>query len=112
MSPSKIVRTPKARRDIIEIATTLGRTSPATEDRFLDALEATLSRLARNPEIGPIVDFASHEPTDLRYALVQRFRNYVIFYRASPNGIEVYRVVHGSRDLDAILGEVEDQDHP
>jgi toxin ParE1/3/4 len=31
--------------------------------------------------------------------------SYAIFYRAIPDGIEVVRVLHGRRDIEAILTE-------
>ena len=31
------------------------------------------------------------------------FGRYVIFYLALPGGIEIVRVLHGARDLDAIF---------
>jgi plasmid stabilization system protein ParE len=34
-----------------------------------------------------------------------RFRKYLVFYRPIPGGIEVLRVLHGSRDIAAILAE-------
>lgn len=36
-----------------------------------------------------------------------RFKNFLIFYLPIAGGIKVIRVLHGSRDVDAIL-EVED----
>jgi toxin ParE1/3/4 len=43
-----------------------------------------------------------------RGELCQNLRNfpfgrYVIFYLAMPDGIEIVRVLHGARDLDAIF---------
>jgi toxin ParE1/3/4 len=37
-------------------------------------------------------------------------KQYVIFYRVIPEGIEVIRVLHGSRDMDQVLAEAPVQD--
>ncbi len=34
---------------------------------------------------------------------VSRFRNYLIFYVPVPGGIDVFRVLHGARDLGEVL---------
>ena len=39
----------------------------------------------------------------LRVWSIRKFENYLIFYRPVPDGIEVVRVLHGSRDIDTIL---------
>ena len=43
----------------------------------------------------------------LRVVTVRPFRNYLIFFRAMPRGIEVFRVVHGARDLGPLVDEIE-----
>jgi plasmid stabilization system protein ParE len=36
---------------------------------------------------------------------VSGFRNYLIFYRIVPEGVQVLHVYHGARDLDALFEE-------
>jgi toxin ParE1/3/4 len=74
-------------------------------DRFFAQAEATFARLASMPGMG-----ARYEPdeplyADLRDFPVSRFRDYLVFYRPIPGGIEVYRVLHGARDIHGILAE-------
>jgi hypothetical protein len=38
-----------------------------------------------------------------RYFPIVRFRKYLVFYGPRTDGIEVLRVPHGARDLDAVL---------
>ncbi|NJK75351.1 MAG: type II toxin-antitoxin system RelE/ParE family toxin [Microcoleus sp. SU_5_6] len=41
----------------------------------------------------------------------QGFKRYLIFYRTAETGIEILRVLHGARDLEAILDEyLEDEE--
>ena len=76
---------------------------------FLDVsfaqAEATFDRLAGKPGIG--TRYEPDEPLygDLRYFPVARFRDDIIFYRPIPGGIEVYRVLHGARDIHGILAD-------
>ncbi len=74
-----------------------------TADRFLAEAEATMIRLARMPGLGE--RYEPDEPlyAGLRYCRISRFRNYIIFYKPIPDGIEVYRVLHGARDIDGLL---------
>jgi plasmid stabilization system protein ParE len=37
--------------------------------------------------------------------LIAGFNNYLIFYRAIPEGIEVLHVYHGARDIESLFGE-------
>ncbi len=32
-------------------------------------------------------------------------QNYLIFYRAASEGVEIVRVLHGARDLDALFSD-------
>jgi len=41
----------------------------------------------------------------VRSWLVSDFDNYLIFYRAIPEGIEVLHMYHGARDIEALFGE-------
>jgi toxin ParE1/3/4 len=43
----------------------------------------------------------------LRSWAIRGFATFLVFYRPTQRGIEVIRVLHGARDLDAIL-EAED----
>jgi toxin ParE1/3/4 len=47
---------------------------------------------------------------DLRQWPVPGFEKYLIFYRPAEDGIDVVRVLHGARDLDAILDEEEQEE--
>jgi toxin ParE1/3/4 len=104
-----------ARQDTLACYLFLGQENPAAAERFLEALEAALESLLDMPGMG--ASFKSEEPRllGLRRWAVPGFRNYLLFYRETPEGIEVFRVLHGARDLDRILLEgleLEDETEP
>lgn len=68
-------------------------------DGILARLEQQARKLAQAPGIGR--PRAELRP-GLRSCVVG---SYVIFYRAIPDGIEVIRVLHGRRDIEAIFAE-------
>ena len=103
---SEIVRRPAANRDLVTTFRYYAcEAGLRVADRFFAEAEATFARLARNPGIG--ARYEPHEPlhADLGYFPVSRFRDYLVFYRAVPGGIEVFRVLHGARDIHGVLAE-------
>jgi toxin ParE1/3/4 len=96
-------QTVEARRDLVEIVAYLAERSQAAGRRFRAAAEATFERLAKTPGIGTRYETDNPAHEDLRYCIVSKFRNYVVFYRPTDDGIEVVRVLHGARDLGALL---------
>lgn len=99
----RVERREVARRDLEEIAEHIRRDSPRAALRFVDAAEATFQLIARMPHLGTL-----YEPDDptlpvLRFLPIAKFRKYLIFYRPTPDGIEVVRVLHGARDIRGIL---------
>ena len=90
---STVGRTPQARLDLIDAALYIAEDDPDAADRFLDAITKTMARLARHPMLGRT---RPELAPDLRSF---PHRQYVIFYRPVPSGIEVVRVLHGSRDI-------------
>ncbi|MHC5541248.1 type II toxin-antitoxin system RelE/ParE family toxin [Singulisphaera rosea] len=73
--------------------------------RFLAQAEATFSRLARMPGIATIYEPDEPMYIGLRYFPISRFRDFLVFYREIPGGIEVLRILHGARDIAGILSE-------
>lgn len=94
--PLAIRRTAQARKDVLEIWLYVAERSPSATDRVLDAIERLFRMLSLHPLIG-------RERPELS-AGVRSFIviSWVVFYRVSPDAIEVVRVLHGARDLDTI----------
>jgi len=86
-----------AERDLEEIADYIADRNPSAAVRQIETLLEKFTFLAANPLVG-----------ELRPDLPKRPRTfsagrYVIVYRPVAKGIEVARVVHGARDLAAVL---------
>ncbi|MFZ0495497.1 MAG: type II toxin-antitoxin system RelE/ParE family toxin [Methylocella sp.] len=93
----RILIRPRAQIDLAEIWDFIGEDSQARADSFLDRLDQSFHGLAGNPRMGRARGELSQ---DLRSFPLGR---YVIFYLALADGIEIVRVLHGARDLDAIF---------
>jgi toxin ParE1/3/4 len=69
-------------------------------DQFLGAVEDTLEVLSMNPEIGVSVEFARPELAGMRrFPVGGTFEKILLFYLPCSEGIDLVRVIHGSRDL-------------
>lgn len=99
----RVVRRPRARRDIVDIAVFIAQDSPESSDRFLEATELTLQALARMPRVGALCRFRNPRFAGVRMWRVRGFENYLIFYRPRKDGIEVLRLIHGARDIASLF---------
>ncbi len=73
--------------------------------RFYDSVEGGLLQISRNPEIGSLRHSNNATLAGVRYWPVPSFENHLIFYRVTPEAVDVLRVLHGARDLFALLTE-------
>jgi toxin ParE1/3/4 len=90
---NRLIRSPLARLDLIEIWQFLADNNEAAADRFLDRIEHSLLALRDNPLAGR----ARPELTsDIRSFAVG---NYILFYRPLADGIELVRVLNGYQDI-------------
>jgi toxin ParE1/3/4 len=92
-----IRRTAQSEEDLIDIWLYIAQDNPRAADRLLDEIEEKLSLLANHPQLGPARPDIAEE---CRYFPVG---NYLILYRILPDGIEVVRVVQGSRRLENLF---------
>ena len=73
--------------------------------RFQEAAERAFNLLASMPELGSEWLTSRERHVGIRIWTIRGFKKYVIIYRPIEDGIEVLRVVHGSRDLDQLLSD-------
>jgi len=61
--------------------------------------------LAEMPKMGFLGGF--HKPSTRRFRRwpVKDFENWLIFYQATRHGVEVVHVIHGARDIEALLNK-------
>jgi toxin ParE1/3/4 len=69
----------------------------------MDAVEQTSEFLLANSEAGAFYPAENNRLAGIRVFQVRGFPNHLIFYRELANGIEVLRVLHGARNVDAVL---------
>jgi toxin ParE1/3/4 len=93
----------RAKRDLEEIFVFIGERDLDTGLDFLFAAEQTFELLAKMPLIGSPRRFRSSRLRNLRQFPVKSYEDYLIFYRPTDDGIEVLRVLHGRRDIEAIF---------
>jgi toxin ParE1/3/4 len=94
---------PEVRRDLLELADHISHDNLDAALRFLDAVERMFQFLAMNREVGQLCQFADPESAGLRAWPVEGFRNHLVFYRATDDGVDIVRVLHGARDIEALF---------
>jgi toxin ParE1/3/4 len=74
--------------------------------RFVDAVQAAHERISDFPSIGArrYADLPFLE--EVRMWAVPDFEKYLIFYLERDNYVDIVRVLHGSRDIPAILMDI------
>lgn len=92
---SRVLRRPQAESDILEIWDYIAEDSMDEADRWVDRLDEKLSLWATQPTLGRVREELAPRVRSLA------FGRYVVFFESLPDGIDVLRVLHGSRDLDA-----------
>ena len=103
MNPRASIR-PAAREDLYEQFLYLADRDRQIAWQFLQAVEATVDTLVDSPDLGIRYESARGRFRDLRVWKANRFKNHLIFYRPTNEGVEIVRIVHGARDYDALLG--------
>jgi toxin ParE1/3/4 len=101
---AKVFVRARARRDILSNAEDLEEHGGGeTAQRFLDATQSTFEALAKMPKLGILCAFLRPALRRLRRWPVQGFENWLIFYRARRNGVEIVHLSHGARDIESLL---------
>jgi plasmid stabilization system protein ParE len=104
VKPAKVSR--KARLDLEKIRDTIAKDNPEAAARVWNAFLDTADLLADNVEAGVKIINAPTRHTDVRWFVIPRFRNYLIFYRPHEDSILVLRVLHAARDWTRFFGDV------
>lgn len=96
---ARVTRRPLAAADILDIWDYIAEDSIEQADRWVDRLDEKLGLLATQPLMGRA---RGELAADVRSF---PFGRYVIFYEPIPGGIDVVRVLHSARDVDAVFGD-------
>lgn len=77
--------------------------NPYAATQVVEAAYETFKTLAATPGLGRARKFRNPRLKGVRSWLVTGFDNYLIFYRAIPEGIQVLHVYHGARDIESLF---------
>ena len=88
--------------DLQTVARFIHHDNPFAARLFLEAAYDTFEFLSRNPGVGR--QRADLGFPEIRSWRVEGFGRYLIFYRELPDRIQIWRVLHGARDLHQTLG--------
>jgi toxin ParE1/3/4 len=103
----ELIILPQANHDEDEISLYLAQNADGmTALRFLDALRDTYQDLVEMPGAGALIpDLRGSRVQGMRRWPVRGFRSYLVFYQATEDTVQIVRVLHGARDIEAILEE-------
>jgi len=89
---------PKAARDLDEISGHIAADNPEAAERVRHLILNTANFLAQHPEIGRRIRKAAARHLQIRWFVVPKFRNYLIFYQPFQKTVMVVRVLHAAQD--------------
>ena len=89
----------RTQQDIREIWSYVGENSPLSADKLITELFGKFQLLADNAELGKsrnefLLDLRSFS-----------FKKYVIFYLPTEYGIDIFRVLHSSRNIEGVFDD-------
>lgn len=99
MTPCRIVLRRKAEQDIAEaVDHYFGEGGAELVLQFIDSLQSAFDQLTRHPESGSPRYATELDLPGLRHWRLKRFP-YLIFYVVHADVVDVWRVLHGKRDI-------------
>ena len=94
---ARVIRSPLTEEDFREIWRYIAQDNPDAADKLLRRIDEKLLLYAEYPRMGTSRE---HWVPGVRSFSVGK---YVVFYRIVAEGIELVRVLHGMRDMKALL---------
>jgi toxin ParE1/3/4 len=104
---STFLLTPLAADDLREIAQYIKIQSPSAARMVVRRIKSEIRKVAAMPGIGHLREDIADE--SLRTWLVY---SYLVIYRATIKPIQVVRILHGARDIGAIMRRFASQNPP
>lgn len=92
----KLIKSPQAEEDLIDIWLYIADDQPENADRWLDRLNEAAIRLAETPGMG------TERPVLSAGLKSFPVGSYVLYYRVNDGHLELARVLPASRDVDSI----------
>jgi toxin ParE1/3/4 len=94
---ARVHRFRRAEEDLLAIANHIATDNPAAAAKWLDTIERTLTLLASNSMMGE--DVSRLRPNLRRFCQGK----YLLFFEPRSDGINLLRVLHGSRNVDDLF---------
>ena len=104
----RILRKPQVLTDLTEHYATIAADSESAAERFLQQAESSMAQLAEMPELGRAYPCRDPRLVGIRCFRIPTFKHHLLFYRIDPQYIEIIRVLHGARDIQAVLESDDD----
>ena len=89
---------PRAARDLDEISGSIAADNPEAAARVCRIILNTADFLAQHPELGRRIRKAPTRHLQIRWFVVPKFRNYLVFHQPLQAAIVVVRVLHAAQD--------------
>jgi len=86
-----------ARLDLDYVYDRIAADKPAAAQKWLNRTMDQFARLTRNPQIGEARDEVRPSLRSISHG------SYVIYFRSRETELEIIRVLHGARDIQALL---------
>lgn len=97
-----------AKEDLVEIYAYLLERNERAARGFLTEVRKAFELILAVPTVGQEWPSSHAKLKGLRYTTVsRRFRNYVIFYRAVEDGVQIVTVLHAARDAAPLVDVIE-----
>jgi toxin ParE1/3/4 len=93
----RIALTPAAEADLEQIGDYIARDDPRRAVTFVGEIEARIAKISNLPKAGRL---RPEWGADVRST---PFGNYLIVWRLRGDVLQILRVIHGARDLDALF---------
>ena len=100
---------PKAVRDLDDHCGHIAADNPEAAARVRRTILNTADFLAQHRELGRRIHKAAPRYAQIRWFVVPKFRNYLIFYQPFLEAIMVVRVLHASQDWTRFFPASQDQ---
>ena len=100
----KVLISQRAEEDLARIYAYIASRHPSAAERFRIEAGKALASLGRNPELGPRPGWKTRH-TRLRFWVISRFHNYLIYYEPGQDTVSIERVLDGRRDVRRIVKE-------
>jgi toxin ParE1/3/4 len=97
MADARLIHTPAAEQDLVDIWATIALYNRVAADRIYDDFWRRAKELKTLPELG-------RDRSEIAEGIrALNCRDYLILYRILPDMVEIVRVVHGARDLNSLF---------